>query len=166
MRVLLLTALLAASPAFAGGTLEGRVVTLWVLTYDDPARPILESQGRTVMVDGGVEFGMGPEYRTPGFDVVPVEIEIGPDRIEFSYGEEAGRGNFWDAAFNGYVLEFRTDCALFTRVAVDREATTMPVTEADIHSERGRLYINVAGRDYGPEVHLALDLEVADCPLS
>jgi hypothetical protein len=155
---------LAATPALAGGTLEGRVVTLNVLTYDDPATPILESVGRTVTVGTGLEFGMGPEYRTPGFDVVPVQIEISPTRIEFSYGE--GRGNFWPAAFNGYVLRFVTECALFESVAIDQEATTMPVTMDDIRADVGALYINVQGRDYGPDVTLALDLVITDCPLS
>jgi hypothetical protein len=160
----LLALLLSATPALAGGTLEGRIVTLNVLTYDDPARPILESRGRTVTVGAGVEFGMGPENRTPGFDVVPVEVQIGPTRIEFSYGE--GTGRFWSARFNGYVLRFDTECALFESFAIDRAATTMPVTAADIHAEVGALFINVADRVYGPEVTLALDLVVADCPLS
>jgi hypothetical protein len=156
--------LLCATQALAGGTLEGRTVTLNVLTYDDPARPILESIGRTVVVGPGIEFGMGPEFRTPGFDVVPVEVEIGPQRIAFSYGE--GAGQFWTAAFNGYVLRFVTDCALFERVTIDRAETSMPLTEADIRTDVGALYINVAGRDYGPKVRIVLDLVVTDCPLS
>lgn len=151
-------------PALAGGTLQGRTVTLNVLTYDDPAAPILESVGRTVTVGEGVEFGMGPEYRTPGFDVVPVQVEIGPTRIEFSYGEV--QGEFWPARFNGYVLRFATDCVLFEGVAIDPEGTTMPVAMDDIRAERGALFINVAGRAFGPGVKLALDLSVADCPLS
>ncbi|MGQ0565818.1 MAG: hypothetical protein ACT4OK_12200 [Gemmobacter sp.] len=155
---------LLATPVLAGGTLEGRVVTLNVLTYDDPAAPILESRGRTVTVGEGVEFGMGPEYRTPGFDVVPVQVQIGPARIEFSYGE--GNGQFWAAKFNGYVLRFVTECALFESVAIDEAATTMPVTMDDIRADVGALYINVQGRDYGPDVTLALDLVITDCPLS
>jgi len=155
---------LCALPAFAGGTLEGRTVTLNVLTYDDPAAPILESRGRTVVVGEGIEFGMGPEFRTPGFDVVPVQVQIGPSRIEFSYGEVPGE--FWTAAFNGYVLRFETDCALFEAWRIDADATTMPVTEEDIRSEGGALYINVSGLEYGPEAMLAVDLSVTDCPLS
>ncbi|MFN4157291.1 MAG: hypothetical protein ACK4GO_02655 [Gemmobacter sp.] len=147
------------------GTLEGRIVTLHVLTYDDPANPILEGRGRTVKVDSEVEFGLGPEYRTPGFDIVPVEIEIDPARITFAY-PAVGTGAFFSAAFNGYVLRFETDCALFERVTIDPAATTMAVTEADIFTDRGQLFINVAGRSYGPDVTLALDLVVADCPLS
>ncbi len=163
MRALL--ALLAlTTPALAGGTLEGRIVTLNVLTYDNPAAPILESRGRTVTVGEGLEFGMGPEYRTPGFDVVPVQVQIGPTRIEFSYGQD--KGQFWPAEFNGYVLRFEAECALFDGWTIDAAATTMPVTADDIHADLGALYINVDGRDYGPEATLAIDLSVTDCPLS
>jgi hypothetical protein len=169
MRTVLIAALAAAAcpagPAAAGGTLEGRVVTLHVLTYDDRDAPILESRGRTVVVDGGVAFGLGPEYRTPGFDIVPVEVEIGPARIRFSY-PEGGTGTFWPATFNGYVLRFETDCALFDSVAVNAEGTTLPMGEGDIFAERGALFINVAGRGYAPGATLTIDLTVADCPLS
>lgn len=157
---------LAVLPADAAGTLEGRIVTLNTLTYDDPAAPLFESEGRTVKVGGGVEFGMGPEHRGSFLDVVPVTIEITPSRIEFTYPPEAGRGAFYAARFNGYVLRFATDCALFERIAVDRAFTTLPVTEDDIFADRGALYINVEDMAYGPEARLALDLSVADCPLS
>lgn len=159
-----LLALALALPASAGGTLEGRTVTLNVLTYDDPAAPILESRGRTVTVGEGVEFGMGPEFRTPGFDVVPVQVQIGPARIEFSYGE--AEGEFWPARFNGYVLRFEADCVLFDGWRIDRAATTLPIVEADITSDGRALFINVQGDRYGPDVRLAVDLSVTDCPLS
>lgn len=152
---------LSALPAVAGGSLEGRLVTLNVLTYDDPAMPILESRGQTVTVGTGVEFGMGPEFQRPDFDVVPVQVEIGPTRIAFSYGDT--RGNFYDAAFNGYVLRFEVDCALFRSVRIDTEATTLPVTLADIRTEAGALFVNVAGLHYGPESTLALDFEIDEC---
>jgi hypothetical protein len=163
--LVILGAGLAATAALAGGTLEGRIVTLYVLTHDDPANPILESRGRTVKVDDGVEFGLGPEYRTPGFDIVPVEIAIDPARIRFAY-PAGGTGSFHDSAFNGYVLRFETECALFESVTVDEAATTMPIRPGDIFADRGALYINVAGRGYGPEVTLSLDIVVSDCPLS
>ena len=47
------------------------------------------------MVGDGVEFGLGPEGAQNGLDVVPVEIEILPRRIEISYPPEAGAGSFW-----------------------------------------------------------------------
>ena len=155
---------LLVAPVRAEGTLEGRTVTLNVLTYDDPAAPYLDSRGRTVTVGAGVEFGMGPEFKDIWIDVVPVQVQIGPQRIEFSYGE--GGGTFWRAGFNGYVLRFETECALFQGWSVDEAATTMAVTAKNIHAEGGALFINVSGRDYGPEATLAGDLQVADCPMS
>jgi hypothetical protein len=160
-----LAAVALALPAAAvAGTLDGRVVTLHVMTWDDPAKPFFDSRGRTVTVGAGLEFGMGPEHRSPDFDVVPVQVEIGPTRIEFSYPE--GEGRFWPARFNGYVLRFETECALFDGWHVDPAATTMPVTDADIHTDRGALFVNVQGLDYGPQARLAVDLSVTDCPLS
>ncbi|WP_135449368.1 MULTISPECIES: hypothetical protein [Tabrizicola] len=160
MRWVALAALLAAQ--VQAGTLEGRLVTFTVETWDDREQPFLQARGRTVMVGQGVEFGLEPEGLTGGLDVVPVTVEIGPTRIELSYPR--GIGRFYEARFNGYVLRFVTDCALFDRVAIAPEGTTMRVTE--VWAEGGALYINVSGLGYGPNARLALDLEVADCPLS
>lgn len=160
IRGLLLAALLAGQAA--AGTLEGRLVTFTVETWDNRDTPYLQARGRTVMVGQGVEFGLEPEGLTGGLDVVPVTVEIGPTRIELSYPR--GSGWFFDAAFNGYVLRFETDCALFEKVALDPAGTTMQVSE--VWAETGALYINVSGLEYGPKATLALDLEVADCPLS
>jgi hypothetical protein len=150
-----------ATPA-AAGTLEGRLVTFTVETWDQRETPLLVARGRTVTVGQGVEFGLEPEGLTGGLDVVPVTVEIAPTRIELSYPR--GIGRFFDSKFNGYVLRFETECALFEHVAIDPAATTMKVTE--VWAEAGALYINVSGLGYGPESRLALDLEVADCPLS
>ncbi len=160
IRRLLLWALLSAP--VAAGTLEGRLVTFTVETWDDRAAPLLVARGRTVTVGKGTEFGLGPEGFTGGLDVVPVAVEIGPTWIKLSYHE--GIGRFYEARFNGYVLRFETDCALFERVAVDPAGTTMKVTE--VWAETGALYINVSGLGYGPAATVALDVEVADCPLS
>lgn len=165
MKHLVLALCLMACPALAGGTLEGRIVTLNTETWDDPADPLLVSQGRTVQVGRGVEFALLPEGRTPGFDVVPVEVEILPDRIEFAYGDVSGTGQFWQAAFNGYVLRFAVDCALIAGARVDPAATTMAVTDADLSTDGRALFINVAGRDYGPTARLAIDVAVTDCLL-
>jgi hypothetical protein len=160
IRGLVLGALLVA-PA-AAGTLDGRLVTFTVETWDDREAPLFVARGRTVTVGQGTEFGLGPEGFTGGLDVVPVAVEIGPTRIELSYPK--GIGRFYEAKFNGYVLRFETDCALFDKVAVDAAATTMKVTE--VWAESGSLYINVSGLGYGPTSTLALDVEIADCPLS
>ena len=149
------------SPVEAG-TLEGRLVTFTVETWDDREAPLLVARGRTVAVGQGTEFGLGPEGFTCGLDVVPVAVEIGPTRIELSYPK--GIGRFYEAKFNGYVLRFETDCALFEKVAIDPAGTTMQ--GAEVWAETGALYIDVSGLGYGPASTLALDLEVADCPLS
>lgn len=154
-------ALLLASPTCAG-TLEGRLVTFTVETWDDREAPLLVARGRTVTVGQGVEFGLDREGFTGGLDVVPVAVEIGPTRIELGYPK--GIGRFYEAKFNGYVLRFETDCALFEKVAIDPTATTMQ--GVDVWAETGALYIDVAGLGYGPSSTLALDLQVADCPMS
>ncbi len=160
IRTAALVALLAG-PAVAG-TLDGRLVTFTVETWDDRDAPLFVARGRTVTVGAGTEFGLGPEGFTGGLDVVPVAVEIGPTRIELSYPK--GIGRFYEAKFNGYVLRFETDCALFDRVAIDPAGTTMQGVE--VWAETGALYIDVAGLGYGPSSTLALDLQVADCPMS
>lgn len=160
-----LALLILALPVHAGGTLEGRIVTLNTETWDDPARPMLISTGRTVQVGAGVEFALLPEGRTPGFDVVPVEVEILPERIEFTYGPASGTGRFWEAGFNGYVLRFAVDCALIAGARVDPEATTLAVTDADLSTDGRALFINVAAREYAPGDRLAIDVAVTDCLL-
>jgi hypothetical protein len=157
-------ACLVALPV-AAGTLDNRRVTFTVMTWDDPATPYLQAQGRTVTVGAGVEFGLEPEGLVNGLEIVPALVQIGPTRVEITY-PAAGQGYFFDATFNGYVLRFETDCALFTGWSVDQEATSLPVTEADIFTDQGALYINVAGLAYSPSARLAVDLTVADCPLS
>lgn len=163
IRLAILIGLLAL-PAMAEPTLEGRLVTFHVLTYDDPAKPLLEARGRTVEVGKGIEFGLEPEGVINGLDVAPVTVEIAPRRIEVTYTR--GTGTLWGSVFNGYVLRFETDCALFDAVSIDKAFTTMPLTPADIHTEQGALFINVAGMDYGPGKRFALDVTVADCPIS
>jgi len=154
---------IAPLPVAAGGSLEGRIVTLNVETWRDDMTPFFTSRGRTVTVGSGVEFALLPEGAQGGFDVVPVQVEITQNRIEFSYG--ADRGIFWDAPFNGYILRFAVDCALFEAVAIDEDATTMPVTSDNIRTEGGALFINVAGMAYGPDARLSLDFRISECLL-
>lgn len=155
---------LAASPALTETTLQGRLVTFNVLTYDDPAKPYLQAQGRTVQVGDGIEFGLEPEGIINGLQVVPVTVQIGPQRIEVEF--KRGTGVLFDAAFNGYVLRFETDCVLFEGVTIDTQFTTMPLTRAAIHTERGALFINMSGMAYSPGNRFGLNLQVGDCALS
>ncbi len=154
---------LGAAPAFSG-TLEGRLVTFTVMTWDDPAAPFLQARGRTVTVGQGVEFGLEPEGLTGGLEVVPVRVEIGPTRVEVTYPEVIGQ--FYKAGFNGYVLRFETECALFSGYRIDPEFTTIPMADGDVFTEKGALYINMSDKFYGPDQQLAIELDVAECPLS
>ena len=165
MRFLAIILALWPLAARAEGALQGRLVTLYTLTYDQPDSPLLRTKGATVMVGDGVEFGLGPEGAQNGLDVVPVVIEILPRRIEISYPPAAGEGTFWTAEFNGYVLEFEEDCALFKGARIDPAATNMALQDSDLTLRGNALYLNVAGRDYGPKAHLAIDLAVSDCLL-
>jgi hypothetical protein len=97
MRWLLI--LLLATPAFADTTLRDRIVTFSVLSYDDPATPIFEGAGQTVTVGDGVEFGLNPGGPQNGVDVAPVQVDIGPSRIEVQFRQPMGR--LLEATFNG-----------------------------------------------------------------
>ena len=77
-----------------------------------------------------------------------------------------GTGVLFDAAFNGYVLRFETDCVLFESVAIDPDFTTMPLTPAAIHTERGALFINMSGMAYSPGNRFGLNVQVGDCAVS
>ena len=157
-------ALLSAGLAYAEPTLQGRLVTFNVLTYDDLAKPYLQAQGHTVQVGDGIEFGLEPEGIINGLEVVPVTVQISPRRIEVEY--KRGEGLMFSSVFNGYVLRFETDCALFEGVSIDTAFTTMPLTPAAIHTEGGALFINMSGLAYGPGKRFALDIAVGDCALS
>lgn len=150
--------------AHADPTLRGRVVTFSVLAYDDPAHPMYQGKGLTVQVGDGVEFGLGQEGPQNGIDVAPVRVDIGPSRIEVS----ALAPETWllSAAFNGYVLAFETECALFEQAAVDRDFSTLQLAPDAISTKGGKLFINVEGLHYTAESRFAIDLQVADCPLS
>jgi hypothetical protein len=159
----LLALLCLAVPAFAEPTLNGRIVTFQVLAYDNPAMPIYAGPKTTVVVTEGVEFGLTPQGGG-GVDVVPAIVDIGPSRISVRTTE--GPGQFLQAAFNGYVLEFATDCVLFNAVAIDRKGTSYPIKQTDVLVEGGVLRVNVAGMEYDIGSLVTLNLQVADCPLS
>ena len=129
-----------------------------------PPRRSSDVPGKTVTVGQGVEFGMESDEVINGLSLVPVQVEIQPQRVEVTYPK--GMGSFYVAPFNGYVLRFDTECALFAGWAVDREFTTLPITDDDIFTDGGALYINVSGMSYGPEERLAVNLDVTDCPIS
>lgn len=153
--------LLVAAPVAAQG-LEGRTVLFRIALWEDPALPLLESRDYVAVVGDGPEFGVAREGNALA-SVVPVTVDLGPDRIDLSYAEG---GVFGEAGFNGYVLTFPTDCALLLGAAIDREATTLPLRDADLVLEPQALRLHVGGLSYEPGDRIGLTLRVADCPVA
>ncbi|MEQ8699768.1 MAG: hypothetical protein RLO48_15175 [Bauldia litoralis] len=160
---LMAVALLGAPLALAAdATLMGRTVTLRVLTYDDPNAPLFEGRSYATQVGDGTEFGLKTEGVQNDIDVVPIRVDIGPSRIEFSY-ETAVPGELATAKFNGYVLDFGGDCNLFWSARVDRDYSDFPVTEKRVFFEKGTLYVDVSGLTYDRQSRFAIDLELSGC---
>lgn len=155
-------ALLPAAAAADG--LTGRTVIFNAAAWDDPAAPYLVGSDYGGVVGDGPEFGMLREVQG-NLGVVPVLIDVGPGRIDFSYpGVEPGA--FAEAAFNGYTLRFPTECVLIAGAAVDPAATTLPIDDSALIVTPQSLSLNVAGLDFGPDTRIGVTLEVLDCPLS
>lgn len=154
-----------AGPAGAQGGLVDRVVTFSTLTYDVPEKPLYVGKGRTVLVGDGVEFGLEPEGVQNGLDVVPVMVNIGATRVEVDFSFTPP-GHFVTSTFNGYLLSFETECALFLGARVDPAATNLPLAADAVSYDRTEVRINVSGLAFDRSSRIAVDLEVADCPLS
>ena len=149
---------------WADGGLLGRTVQFNVETWDDPDTPYLGSRDYIATVGPGPEFGMVREGRA-GLDVVPVLIDVSRNRIRFRYAQNPP-GAFAIATFNGYVLQFLTECTLIRSASIDPKGTTLPMDNKALTITPQSLGINVSGLSYGPEDTITLALDVADCPLS
>jgi hypothetical protein len=159
----LIAALAIGGAVQADGGLTGRTVVFSAETWDDPAAPYLVSSEYIAKVADGPEFGMAPEA-TESLYVVPVIIDIGPDRIDLSY-ENAVPGRFAVAAFNGYVLRFAVDCVLFEDAVLDLDATTPELAAAHVTVEPQAVRINVSGLFNDPASRIGVRLAVTDCLL-
>lgn len=155
----------ATAPAFATTSLEGRIVTFRVIAYDDPDAPLFDGIGETVKVGTGVEFGLYPEGAQNGLDVIPAQVNIGPDRVEVTW-PFAGTGTVMQAEFNGYELKFEADCVLIEGAGIDHARTTMDLPDDAVTFSRDTLWIDLAGQPFGPDERVAVVIDVGDCPLS
>lgn len=162
--LLLLLAGAASAQEIDGRGLDGRTVLMRSETWDDPEKPFLRSSDYVGVVGKGPEFGFAVETMGNLF-VVPVTIDLGPDRVAFSYEASAG-GTFVDARFNGYVLTFPVECTLLEGASIDEAATTLPVTDAHVAVGPQELRLDLAGLRYRPSDRVVLRLDVADCPIS
>lgn len=142
-----------------------RAVTFGALAYDEVDTPIFVGERHPAIVTDAIEYGLGPEGSQNGWDIVPSIIDIRDSQIILTYPDTVG-GTFPEPEFNGYVLDFLTDCVLFNGAAQDFENSTVTLAEDAIFVEGSKLFVDVGGLDYGPQVFVVVDVDVADCPLS
>lgn len=116
-------------------------------------------------VSDTIEYGLGPEGLQNGWDIVPSIIDIRDRQIILTYPDTVG-GTFPEPEFNGYVLDFLTECVLFNGAEQDVENSTVTLAEDAIFVEGSKLFVDVGGLRYGPEVFVVVNVDVADCPLS
>ena len=154
-----------AGAAFAESSLIGRKVSVQVLTYNDPAKPMFDGRTHRVVVGAGVEFRLGREGMQNGLDVAAVSFDIGAARIEGVY-PPGPEGSYVAAKFNGYVFDFATDCALFEEARIDRKATTLALSDEDVYVRGGRLYVNTAKIRDSAGKRFAIDVKVAPCRIN
>lgn len=155
---------LGAQAATAGGLMD-RTVTFGALAYDEPETPIYVGQRHPAVVTNAIEYGLGPEGTQNGWDIVPAIIDIRDQKIIVTYPDTVG-GVFPQAGFNGYVLDFLTECVLFNGAGQDMENSTVVLADDAIFVEGSKLYVDMAGLEYGPQTFIVVNVDVADCPLS
>lgn len=158
-------ALSVLAQAAAAGGLMDRTVTFGALAYDDRDAPIYVGDRHPAVVGNFIEYGLGPEGMQNGWDIVPAIIDIRDQQIIVTYPDTVG-GTFPEPEFNGYVLDFLTDCVLFNGAGQDLENSTVELAEDAIFVEGSKLYVDMAGLDFGPQTFIVVNVDVADCPLS
>lgn len=157
-------AALFAGAAAAGGLMD-RTVTFGALAYDDPETPIYVGQRHPAQVSNAIEYGLEPEGSQNGWDIVPAIIDIRDQQIIVTYPDTVA-GTFPEPEFNGYVLDFLTECVLFNGAGQDLENSTVVLDDDAIFVEGSKLYVNMAGLQFGPQTFIVVNVDVADCPLS
>ncbi|MGJ8625251.1 MAG: hypothetical protein ACSHW1_21115 [Yoonia sp.] len=155
---------LAAQTAAAGGLMD-RTVTFGALAYDDVAAPIYVGERHPAVVSNSIEYGLGPEGSQNGWDIVPAIIDIRDQQIIVTYPDTVD-GTFPEPVFNGYVLDFLTECVLFNGAGQDLENSSVELADDAIFVEGSKLYVDMAGLDFGPQTFIVVNVDVADCPLS
>nr|WP_237693253.1 hypothetical protein [Octadecabacter algicola] len=142
-----------------------RTVTFGALAYDDVEAPIYVGERHPAVVTDAIEYGLGPEGSQNGWDIVPAIIDIRDQQIIVTYPNTVD-GTFPEAEFNGYVLDFLTDCVLFNGAGQDLENSTVELDSDAIFVDGSKLYVDMAGINYEPQTFIVVNVDVADCPLS
>lgn len=163
-RCLMIAAVSMANPtALPAQTLMGAEMQVQVVTYDDPAAPMLESLIYTAQIGPGPEFGLQQEGH-PFLDIVPVSIDIGDEGATFSYAVTEAKGSFTPAQFNGYILTI-APCAEMAGPALVA-AEDIALSPDRITAQDNQLFINVEALSYQPSTRFDISFEVRSCPVS
>jgi hypothetical protein len=151
-------------PVFANAkpSLMGRTVEFSVQTYDDPENPYFAGQVHSTVVSEGIEFGLGREGIQNELDVVPVLVNIGKSSVEISYSI-SDPGELASAKFNGYIINFITECELLGRARIDPTVTNVEIDNKRISNDGTTLSVDVSGLRYNRESRISVSLEVQDC---
>lgn len=164
MKTLAAALTLLAAPAAAEGLMD-RNVSFGALAYEDRDAPIYVGDRHAAHVSDAIEYGLGPEGPQNGWDIIPAIIDIRARQIVITY-PEMFPGQFPVIEFNGYVLDFLTECVLFNGAQQNLDLSTEPLTEGAVFTEGSQLYIDMSGVTFAPSTFIVVDLDVAPCPLS
>lgn len=163
IRLAVLAALCAGSAAADG--LMDRNVTFGALAYDEPEAPIFTGERHPAQVSDAIEYGLGPEGSQNGWDIVPAIIDIRARQIIITYPDTVD-GTFPVLDFNGYVLDFLTECVLFYGAEQNAENSTVILEDNAVFVDGSKLYVDMSGKDFSPQTFVVVDVDVAPCPLS
>ena len=152
-------------PVFASAepSLMGRTVEFSIQTYDDPDKPYFSGRVHSAIVSEGIEFGLGREGAQNELDVVPILVNIGAGSVEISYSI-ADPGELASARFNGYIIEFLSDCELLGRAGIDQTATNVEIDNKRVSHDANTLMVDVSGLRHYRESKITVKLAVLDCP--
>lgn len=146
-----------------GPSLIGRSVALAVQVYNDPAKPLFYGRLHLRAIGDGVEFDLDREGPQNGLDVIPVFIDVRARSIVIDYSPTPATELF-PAKFNGYVIEFETECDLLRGARIDWEGTNLPVAADALTVEADMLHVNLEGLPVAPSSRVEIDLDLGDCP--
>jgi len=154
---ILIAAWLAMAPFIHAQGLEGSQVTL---TGDLPVLGTPFTEPNTETVGPGLEFPAGSLMALPGFEVIPVNIDVGANSISGKYTTDEIAET---ATFNGYVFDFAAGSPTITGATVDPSTTFAPGS-LQLGFSAHEVTINVEGLTVTPTSSFLVDLTTVPVP--
>ena len=152
--------------ATAEVSLLGQEVTVQVQTYDDLSTPLFWGTQHAAIVESGVEFDLQREGIQNDMDVVPIEIDIGANRIDLRYVFDSDL-QLVASQFNGYIFDFGEGaCITVEEARVDEGSTTLTFTDDRVSVTDNTVALNISGVTFGRDSQIGVDLRLKECPMS